>query len=294
MKTFKQLLTEGYIELKRRGINSKEDLRRALVMWDTLPQGKKRSEAKFLLKMAEELNYTIKKKEVLAYAEEKEVVKTPMSNDNKDLDLSKLRTIPEEFELPESINGDLNLKLVRKLPNDFKFPKKVNGDLDLTELEYLPMDCEFPESINGDLDLSSLGEFSSEYGSRLPSGIKNLYLGSIETFQKIDNMPKTLNGDLDLQNVTTIDADAVFPETINGNLNLFSLKELSKKVKFPKRIKGDLNLESFGTTFKSLYIPADFKFPEVDGKIFISKISKSYILARYPHLKGKLEVVLDY
>jgi hypothetical protein len=189
------------------------------------------------------------------------------------------------------MNSDLNFKLIRKLPNGFKFPKKINGDLILMELEVLPIDFEFPESINGDLDLSSLGEFSCGrcYGSYLPKGIKNLYLSSIETFQKIDNMPKTLNGNLDLQNVTDIDVDAVFPETINGSLNLVNLKKIRKGVKFPKRIKGDLNLENLGSHFTTLYFPDDFEFPEVDGKIYLSKPMYTYFKLRYPHLKRKVD-----
>jgi hypothetical protein len=47
MKTFKQLINEGYIELKRKGINSKEELRRALVMGTLCLKVKKEAKLNF-------------------------------------------------------------------------------------------------------------------------------------------------------------------------------------------------------------------------------------------------------
>jgi len=51
-------------------LNSKESFRRAIALWKNLAEGKKPAEAKRILKAAKREGYTIKQKEILAYADE--------------------------------------------------------------------------------------------------------------------------------------------------------------------------------------------------------------------------------
>ena len=51
-------------------LNSKESFRRAIALWKNLPQAKKEVEAKRILKAAKREGYTVKQKEILAYADE--------------------------------------------------------------------------------------------------------------------------------------------------------------------------------------------------------------------------------
>jgi hypothetical protein len=61
MKTFKEMLSEA----KDNKIVTVADLKKAIDVFDDLPQGKKSSEAKKIAKFAEKLGYTLKKKSIL-------------------------------------------------------------------------------------------------------------------------------------------------------------------------------------------------------------------------------------
>jgi hypothetical protein len=71
MKKFKQLL----LEMQMR---TKEDLQKAINDWHNLPQAKKPSEAKKIIKKAKELNYPLKQQDILKFKdirEEKTIIK---------------------------------------------------------------------------------------------------------------------------------------------------------------------------------------------------------------------------
>jgi len=67
MKTFKQLINESYDLLIESNLTTKEDIKKAVALWKNLPEGKKASEAKKIIKASRKLGYPLKQQDILAY-----------------------------------------------------------------------------------------------------------------------------------------------------------------------------------------------------------------------------------
>jgi hypothetical protein len=129
MNTLSNLIMEMYNEvmyqiennLFEERLNSKESFRKAIALWKNLPEGKKESEAKRILKASKREGYTVKQKDILAYADKIE-------------DYSKMKA-------KKSVRKDLRSKKSNKFIEKFKtVAEKVkntkDSDLDtLTNFE---------------------------------------------------------------------------------------------------------------------------------------------------------------
>ena len=93
-------------------LNSKESFRRAIALWKNLPQAKKETEAKRILKAAKREGYTVKQKEILAYADKIE-------------DYSKLKA-------KKSVRRELRAK--KKAKRDERF-EQVKANVDEKDIE---------------------------------------------------------------------------------------------------------------------------------------------------------------
>jgi hypothetical protein len=77
MKTFKQVIIERFNILVESKLNTKEDIKQAVALWKNLPQAKKASEAKKIIKASKDLGYPLKQQEILSYGgDTREYLKT--------------------------------------------------------------------------------------------------------------------------------------------------------------------------------------------------------------------------
>jgi hypothetical protein len=67
-----------------------------------------------------------------------------------------LKSLPDNVQFPDSIDGNLYLRSLASLPDSVQFPDSIGGVLDLGSLTGLPDNVQFPDSIGGFLDLRSL------------------------------------------------------------------------------------------------------------------------------------------
>ena len=204
-------------------LNSKESFRKAIALWKNLPEAKKESEAKRILKASKREGYIVKQKDILAYADKIE-------------DYGKIKA-------KKSVRKDLRSKKSNKFIEKFKaVAEKVkntkDSDLDLSDLTSIPKDFVFPKVNNGRLNLSNLTSIPE--GVKFPESVETLYLSNLTSIPKDFKFPEKVGGVLDLSSLKSIPEGVKFPEGLR-DLNLSSLESIPKGVKFPEGLT-DLNL----------------------------------------------------
>ena len=92
-------------------LNSKESFRRAIALWGKLPEGRKPAEAKRILKAAKREGYTVKQKEILAYADEDISSMKAKKSVRRDLRAKKKAKRDERFEqVKASVSDDEDIE----------------------------------------------------------------------------------------------------------------------------------------------------------------------------------------
>ena len=63
------------------------------------------------------------------------------------LDLSSLKSLPENMTWPQTISGYLDLSGLTSLPENMTWPQTISGSLDLRSLKSLPENMTWPQTI---------------------------------------------------------------------------------------------------------------------------------------------------
>jgi len=92
------------------------------------------------------------------------------------LDLSHLRTLPNNIKFPNTIEYDLYLSNLTSLPSNVKFPDMIGGHLYLSNLTSLPNNIQFPDKIGGYLYLDSLEKLPEDFFINNPNLKRKVYL----------------------------------------------------------------------------------------------------------------------
>ena len=73
-----------------------------------------------------------------------------------DLNLVRLKELPEGVKMPKHVEGYLNMDSIKELPERSTLPKYVGGYLNLRSLVEWPEGVAMPEYIGGDMYLNSI------------------------------------------------------------------------------------------------------------------------------------------
>ena len=134
MKSISNLIIEMYNEvmyqiennLFEERLNSKESFRRAIALWKNLPEGKKESEAKRILKASKREGYIVKQKEILAYADSivdykkikaKKAVRKEIRSKKKakrEEKFEKIKSTVEDKDLENKVNIELKAIAIKR------------------------------------------------------------------------------------------------------------------------------------------------------------------------------------
>jgi hypothetical protein len=234
-------------------LNSKESFRRAIALWKNLAEGKKPAEAKRILKAAKREGYTVKQKEILAYADEDISSMKAKKSVRRDLRAKKKAKRDERFEQVKANVEDSNLEdktrielLAIAVKKGLKTTPKMNR-ADLIDLIQPPK-----KEVKTKLTKKEISKYL-ENGIRISQEVFDMLTPSeIQVYFKA-NMQAN-DGQLNLSSLQSLPQGIKFPESCK-ELNLYSLQSLPQGIKFPESCE-ILSLYSL----KSL--PKDFKFPE--------------------------------
>jgi hypothetical protein len=187
MKTFKEMLSEA----KDNKIVTVADLKRAIDVFDDLPQGKKSSEAKKIAKFAEKLGYNLKKKSILDLLDSKKEnnTKTPTDKVSKIEQSNKNTALMLSQELGIKVgklrfgNSSISVKNFNSSSPNYDLRFEDDGSLNIS-LSSGSIDFNCEECLN---DFAEISEMVSRLKKdrTLNTKIKNLLKTNAENNNKI-------------------------------------------------------------------------------------------------------------
>jgi hypothetical protein len=264
-------------------LSSKESFRRAIALWKNINPAKKEVEAKRILKAAKREGYTIKQKEILAYADEDISSMKAKKSVRRDLRAKKKAKRDERFEqVKASVSDDSNLEdktrielLAIAVKKGLKTTPKMNrADLidliqppkkevkskkeEKTKLTQEEIIKKYLKTGYNGISQELFNELSMEEvqmylktNIQSNDGVLKLYL-----LKSLPNGVKIPEGceEINLGNLTSLPKDIKFPKSCK-RLDLPSLESLHKDIKFPEKCKY-LSLSGLES------LPQGIKFPE--------------------------------
>jgi len=97
MISFKQLLLEGENFKIGRHLYSKQEIRKAISKWDSIPEGEKHRVANVILQAAEEFGYIVRHKEILEYADKESDKKVTSRAGKTTMTLGDIRRMTADY-----------------------------------------------------------------------------------------------------------------------------------------------------------------------------------------------------
>lgn len=161
MKTLEQAIIERFNMLLESKLNTKEDIKQAVALWKNLPQAKKASEAKKIIKASKDLGYPLKQQEILSYGDNdsiENVIKVNKKPKNNVIDKinQQVETIAYDVE-----DFDIDVDVNEMQKNYYKY-RLLGGERDKVKEK----DKDFAEEMNKPKNVDYFNKFSSLFDSQ--------------------------------------------------------------------------------------------------------------------------------